>query len=63
VSRELSNAQSAEAEQLVQQRDELNEHRKQAFEALGSNSRLNVREVVALCDKVIDAAKKDLEGE
>ena len=60
----MSNAQLAEAEQLVQQRDELNEQRKQAFDALGSNSGLDVdREVIALCDKVIDAARKDLQGE
>jgi hypothetical protein len=43
-----------------EQRDDLWRQRREALEAIGHNSGLDVdREVIALCDRVIDAAKKD----
>lgn len=63
VSKELSGAQLAEAEELRCQRDELYEQRNQAFVDLGAASDLDVDTVFDLCDRLIDIAKQDLEGD
>jgi hypothetical protein len=45
------------------QRDDLWRQRREALEAIGRNSGLDVdRVVIALCDRVIDVARNDLEG-
>jgi hypothetical protein len=46
--------------QRLEQLASLRSERKQALEAIGRTSGLEVDEVIALCDKVIDAAGKDV---
>ena len=51
-----------EVQQQLQQRAQLEFQRRQALDAIGRKSDLYVESVVALCDRVIDVARKDLQG-
>jgi hypothetical protein len=44
------------------QRDDLWRQRREALEAIGRESHLDVDRVLTLCDQVIDVARKDLQG-
>jgi hypothetical protein len=50
------------ANQLMQQRSYLYSQREQTLDDIGGNSDLDVDGVIDLCDRVIDVARKDLEG-
>jgi hypothetical protein len=63
VDRELVTGDSGvELQQLFQQRTDLRLERRQALDDIGDESYLDVDRVIALCDRVIDAARKDLKG-
>jgi hypothetical protein len=51
-----------DAELPQAQRDDLWRQRREALDAIGRNSGLDVDGVIATCDKVIAVARKDLKG-
>jgi hypothetical protein len=57
-----SGAELPGAQQLFQQRAGLWSQREQALDAIGGASALDVDSVIALCDRTIHTARKDLEG-
>jgi hypothetical protein len=57
-----SGAELPQAQRIFDQRDDLWRQRRQALDAIGRNSGLDVDGVIALCDRVIDVARKDLQG-
>jgi hypothetical protein len=52
----------ADWQELVQQRAYLEGQRRQALDAIGSSSDLDVDSVIVLCDRLADAARSDLQG-
>ena len=57
-----SGALLAQGRELLQQYRDLLRQRGQALDAIGRESDLDVDGVIALCDRVIDVAQKDLKG-
>jgi hypothetical protein len=57
-----SGAELARTQRLFEQHAELWRQRGQALDAINAKSALDVDGVIALCDRVIDAARKDLQG-
>jgi hypothetical protein len=53
---------SEDAQELVHQHGRLLGQRSQALYDIGNESDLDVNSVIALCDRVIDVARKDLQG-
>ena len=63
MTRALVTDLDTELEQLIQQRADLLRQRGQALDDIGGESDLDVDRVIALCDRAIDAAGRDLKGE
>jgi hypothetical protein len=57
-----SGSELAQATQFFQQHADLWRERGEVLDAIGAASALDVSDVIALCDQVIDAASKDLRG-
>jgi hypothetical protein len=57
-----SRALLAQGHELLQQHADLQRQRRHALDAIGGKSDLDVDGVIALCDRVIDFAQKDLKG-
>ena len=60
---DASGASIGEAQQQLQRRIDLGHERRQAPDHIGTRSDLDVDRVVTLCDRVIDVARKDLQGD
>jgi hypothetical protein len=58
----LEDVSGAEGRQRMERYESLMAQRKQALESIGSQSDLDGKKVVELCDRVIAAARKDREG-
>jgi hypothetical protein len=60
--KDASGAPVADVQQLLQQRASLLRSRQIALDHIGDKSDLDVDGVIALCDRAIDVAQKDLKG-